>query len=142
MNRDRTERPVQRFSDAYLKRCRELSPADIVRFLEDFRMVFGAASTRSQLISIRVPEPLLAAFKSQARLRGIPYQTQIKALMRDWLADSEQTAPTVRHTASDQPLPPVQPRRGAPVQSPEGGEPARGVAKPQAAADDGIERSN
>ena len=35
-------RPVQYFSDEYLERCRELSPDDIVRFLEDFRRTYGA----------------------------------------------------------------------------------------------------
>ena len=89
MNRNRPERPVQRFSEEYLERCRELSSADIVRFLEDFRVALGGASTRSRLISIRMPEPLLTAFKTQARLRGIPYQAQIKRLMREWLADLE-----------------------------------------------------
>ena len=87
MNPGKPERPVQHFSDEYLERCRELSPAEIVRFLEDFRKIHGAADTRSRLISIRVPEPLLVAFKTQARLSGIPYQSQIKNLMRAWLTD-------------------------------------------------------
>ena len=78
-------RPVQRFTAAYLERCRDLSPDDIVRFLEDFKRIQGAANTRSRLISLKVPEPLLAAFKVQAKLRGVRYQTQIKTLMRDWL---------------------------------------------------------
>ena len=78
-------RPVQRFTAAYLERCRDLSPDDVVRFLEDFKRIQGAANTRSRLISLKVPEPLLAAFKIQAKLRGVPYQTQIKTLMRDWL---------------------------------------------------------
>ena len=79
------ERPVQRFSEAYLDRCRALSPEEIVRFLEDFRKLHGAANVPSRAISIRVPEPLLAAFRARARLLGVPYQTQIKRLMRDWL---------------------------------------------------------
>jgi len=80
-------RPVQRFSDEYLERCRALSPADIVRFLDDFKRIQGHAEARSRLISLKVPEPLLAAFKTRARLAGIPYQTQIKNLMRLWLAE-------------------------------------------------------
>ena len=80
---------VQRFTDEYLERCRELSPADIVRFLEDYRVAFGAANARSRLISVRVPEPLLAAFKAKARLQGVRYQAQIKTLMRGWLAGSD-----------------------------------------------------
>ena len=78
-------RPVQRFTPEYLERCRDLSPDDIVRFLEDFKRIQSSATARSRLISLKVPEPLLAAFKVQARLRGVPYQTQIKTLMRNWL---------------------------------------------------------
>lgn len=38
-------RVVQYFSDDYLLRCRELSPAEIARFLEEFRRNFAAAET-------------------------------------------------------------------------------------------------
>lgn len=76
---------VQRFTDEYLDRCREMSGDDIVRFLDDFRRVHGSAPGKSQLISIKVPENLLAAFKAKARLCDVPYQTQIKALMTEWL---------------------------------------------------------
>ncbi len=82
-----SERPLQRFSDAYLERCHELSPEDIVRFLDDFRRLHGAATTRSRLISLKVPEPLLAAFKAKARLHQVPYQTQIKNLMQAWMEE-------------------------------------------------------
>ena len=81
-------RPVQRFASEYLERCQRLSPDDVVRFLEDFKRIQGAANARSRLISLKVPEPLLAAFKIQARLRGVRYQTQIKTLMRDWLDEA------------------------------------------------------
>ena len=57
-----SERPLQRFSDAYLDRCRELSPEDIVRFLE---------------ISVN----------STAPLHKVPYQTQIKNFMQGWLEE-------------------------------------------------------
>lgn len=81
-------RPVQRFSDEYLERCRELSPADVVRFLDDFRRIHANRESRSRLISLKVPEPLLAAFKTKARLGGVRYQTQIKNLMRQWLEEA------------------------------------------------------
>lgn len=35
-------RPVQYFTDEYLERCRELSPTDILRFLDEFRRLYGA----------------------------------------------------------------------------------------------------
>ena len=80
-------RPVQRFSDEYLAQCREMQTQQIIGFVEDFRRLHGATKTRSRLISIKVPEDLLASFKTKARLAGRPYQAQIKALMSAWLLD-------------------------------------------------------
>jgi predicted DNA binding CopG/RHH family protein len=82
------QRSVQKFSDEYLQRCRELSAEEIVRFPEDFRRLRGAATARSRLISLKAPEPLLATFRAKARLHGVPYQTQIKNLMQAWLEDT------------------------------------------------------
>jgi predicted DNA binding CopG/RHH family protein len=78
---------VQRFSDAYLERCREMSSDEIARFLDDFRRIHGNTRTKSRLISMKVPEDLLAAFKAKARLCGVPYQTRIKSLMIEWLRE-------------------------------------------------------
>ena len=79
-------RPVQFFSEQYLEQCRSMSPEQIVRFIEDFRMLHAQAKpAKSRLISMKVPENLLAAFKTKARLSGSPYQTLIKRLMQDWL---------------------------------------------------------
>lgn len=47
MNGRGTDSVVQLFADDYLERCRQLSPVDIVRFLEDYRVVIGAAKVRS-----------------------------------------------------------------------------------------------
>ncbi len=80
-------KPVQKFSDEYLDRCAEMSHEEIVRFLDDFRRVHGTKRSRSRLISIKVPEDLLASFKAKARLYDVPYQTQIKKLMKLWLQD-------------------------------------------------------
>ena len=80
---------VQHFSDEYLERCREMTPNDIVRFLDEFRRLHGQPRGRpggpSKLISMKVPEGLLLAFKTRAQLMGVPYQTQIKKLMSEWL---------------------------------------------------------
>ncbi|TBR21665.1 hypothetical protein EPO15_09690 [bacterium] len=80
-------RPVQFFSKEYLERCRAMSPEQVVRFLEDFRLLHAAKAppAKSRLISIKVPEPLLESFRTKARLSGTPYQTQIKRLMNAWL---------------------------------------------------------
>ena len=80
---------LQKFSDDYLARCREMSHEEIVPFLDDFRRVHGKRRSESKLISMKVPEDLLAAFKAKARLSNVPYQTQIKKLMVAWLKDSD-----------------------------------------------------
>jgi len=79
-------RPVQYFSKEYLEQCRKMTPEQIVSFLDGFRTLHAAAAApaKSRLISLKVPEPLLAAFKMKAQLSGVPYQTQIKRLMTDW----------------------------------------------------------
>ena len=40
---------------------------------------------KSKLISMKIQEPLLDAFKQKSEFIGVPYQTQIKVLMKDWL---------------------------------------------------------
>lgn len=80
---------IQKFTPEYLERCRAMSPEQIVRFLDDFRKLHGSPTeARSRLISIKIPETLLSAFRSKAELAGTRYQTQIKQLMREWLVKS------------------------------------------------------
>ena len=81
----RTIRPVQYFSTEYLERCRSLKPIEILQFLESFRLLHGRGSARSRLISLKVPEDLLAHFRRRCALEGVPYQTRIKQLMQEWL---------------------------------------------------------
>jgi uncharacterized protein (DUF4415 family) len=58
----------------------------IVDFLEMFRELSDPRARHPQkLISLKVPEPLLAAFRFKAKQLGVPYQTMIKRLMVDWL---------------------------------------------------------
>jgi predicted DNA binding CopG/RHH family protein len=75
---------VQYFSDDYLARCREASAEDILQFLESFRLMQMPAGP-SKLISLKVPEDLLNAFRQRCQLEGIKYQTCIKQLMRDYV---------------------------------------------------------
>ncbi|MFA6030114.1 MAG: hypothetical protein WC969_09690 [Elusimicrobiota bacterium] len=72
------------FTAEYLARSRRMSAESVLRYLEDYRRLHGGAHP-SRLISMKVPEPLLSAFKEKAGLHGVPYQSQIKALMREWL---------------------------------------------------------
>jgi len=78
-------RPVQLFTDEYLAQCRHMTPDQVIRFLEDFRRLQASQPSRSKLISLKVPEDLLEAFRTRAELEGVPYQTQIKRLMREWV---------------------------------------------------------
>jgi predicted DNA binding CopG/RHH family protein len=81
-------KPVQYFSDDYLQQCREMTPEQIIKYLDDFRQLHGNPAhgrAKSKLISLKVPEDLLTVFKAEAARHGTPYQTQIKALMRAWV---------------------------------------------------------
>ncbi|HID37087.1 MAG TPA: hypothetical protein EYP39_06925 [Ghiorsea sp.] len=77
-------RPIQYFSDEYLERCQGMTTEQILECLESFRRM-QEKPKRSKLISLKVPEPMLASFKQKSELEGIKYQTKIKALMHGWL---------------------------------------------------------
>lgn len=85
-------RPVQFFTDEYLRQCQEMTPDQVIRFLEDFRNLHAGRPTRSKLISLKVPEDLLQAFRQRAELAGVPYQAQIKRLMRKWVLEGREGA--------------------------------------------------
>jgi predicted DNA binding CopG/RHH family protein len=78
------ERPIQYFSDEYLKNSQKLTPMQIVKLLDDFRILHGKTFQKSKLISIKIPENLLSVFRKKAELEGIPYQSKIKELMKEW----------------------------------------------------------
>lgn len=75
-------RPVQYFTDEYLLRTKNLSKDEIADFLESFRALGEAKVVRRRLISLRVPEDVLAAFKAKAKFEGVRYQTRLVELMR------------------------------------------------------------
>lgn len=78
-------RPVQKFSKEYLEQTRKMSPEAILRFLEDFQILHGTPSkSKTTLISLKVPEDLLRAFRNKAEIHQVKYQTQIKNLMEKW----------------------------------------------------------
>lgn len=67
-----------------------MTPEQIVKFLEGFRLIHAKSDTaerksRTKLISIKIEEDLLEAFRTQCNLLGVPYQTQIKKIMKTWL---------------------------------------------------------
>lgn len=77
-------KPVQYFSDQYLEQCKSMSAEHIVEFLDAFRLMQQPAA-KTKLISIKIPEPLLKAFRSKCELENLKYQTQIKTLMKEWI---------------------------------------------------------
>jgi hypothetical protein len=84
----RPHRPVQLAKEGtqppLLPEDADVTP--IVEFLHMFQeLTDPRAQHPSKLISVKVPEPLLAAFKFKARQKNVPYQTMIKRLMVEWL---------------------------------------------------------
>ena len=83
-------KPVQYFNDEYLEQCRAMTPDEIIQYLDDFRQLHGArVSSRSKLISMKVPESLLNVFRAQAVREGVPYQIKIKALIKEWVLGAD-----------------------------------------------------
>jgi len=77
---------VQFFSDEYLVQCKQLSPEQVVKYLDDFRRInHPPPRVKTRLISIKIETDLLQAFKTRARLDGVPYQSRIKRIMREWI---------------------------------------------------------
>lgn len=59
---------------------------EVMHFIENYkRMLDPRAQKPSKLISIKIPEPLLEAFRYKAEREKIPYQTKIKQLMMEYL---------------------------------------------------------
>lgn len=79
------KKTVQYFSKENLARCADLTPDQIIEFLENYRNLVGNTQEKCQLISLKIEPSLLKAFKQKAKLEGILYQTKIKQLMREWI---------------------------------------------------------
>lgn len=77
---------VQYFTDEYLSQCRTATPKQILNFLENYRLMQGSEE-KTKLISIKIPESLLAAFRQKCELSDVKYQTKIKLLMSQWLQE-------------------------------------------------------
>lgn len=67
----------------------KVTPEFLLQRLENLRFYLQLEEKKelgkSKLISMKVPEPLLEAFREKSQVLGVPYQTQIKILMKDWL---------------------------------------------------------
>lgn len=80
---------VQYLSREYVDQTRHMTPEQILQFLEEFRLLHGSEKqskpVKSKLISLKVPENLLEQFRQRCAQEGVPYQTQIKKLMQQYL---------------------------------------------------------
>jgi uncharacterized protein (DUF4415 family) len=82
----KASRPLQYFTVDYLEQCSKMKPEQILEFLDSFRLLHGGGKPApSRLISMKVEQPLLDAFRNRCTIEGTPYQTQIKKIMREWL---------------------------------------------------------
>ncbi len=90
-------RALQKFTPEYLRQCRKLKPEQIVKWLDDVRIMHVKnRPAKSRLISLRVPENLLSSFRSKAELMGVSYQAQIKRLMMAWIEGEAGSKPPAK----------------------------------------------
>lgn len=82
------EKPIQYFNPEYVERCRDLTPDQILQFLEDWKQLYYNIPEKCRPISLKVEPTLLRAFKTKAKLSGVAYQTQIKKLMKAWVEET------------------------------------------------------
>lgn len=75
---------VQYISDDYLAQCRSATPRQILEFLESYRLM-QVGNDKTKLISMKISQSMLTAFRQKCELEGVRYQTQIKALMEQWV---------------------------------------------------------
>ncbi len=64
----------------------KLTPEEVINFIDGVQKMSALKSTsKSKLISLKIPEGLLRLFRIKCESHKIPYQTQIKVLMELWL---------------------------------------------------------
>ena len=63
----------------------QLTAEETLQFIHDYNETIHGVDKKTKLISLRVPENLLNAFKTKANLDQRQYQSIIVALMRDWV---------------------------------------------------------
>ncbi len=79
------KKTLQLHNPEMVKMGQQMTPKQIARFLEDFRLMHAAQQGKSRLISLKVQENLLHAFRFKCEAQGLKYQTHIKRLMQAWV---------------------------------------------------------
>jgi predicted DNA binding CopG/RHH family protein len=64
---------------------KKMTPLQVIKFIDDVQQMKKLTSSKSKLVSIKIPEGLLRVFRTKCELENIPYQSQIKILMEEWL---------------------------------------------------------
>ena len=85
MKKTRGSRPVQKFSKERLTLDQAITPEQALAFVHEFQQLMAGDEGPRKLISLRVPERLLEQFRAKAERQGVRYQTQLIALIRQWL---------------------------------------------------------
>ena len=76
-------RSIQKFTKEYIELCKTMTLGERLQFVEDMRQLYaGTQEPSTKLISIKMDISLLRALKSLAKLKKIPYQTLMKAILR------------------------------------------------------------
>jgi len=80
------KKSIQFLTKEYLIEAQKMKKEEIIVFLDGYReMISQTQKDSSILISLKVPRSLLGTFKAKARLSNVPYQSQIKILMKNWI---------------------------------------------------------
>lgn len=80
------KKTLQYYSKERLEKDSKLSPTQIAKFLEDFRLMQKKDVKEMTAISMRIDTDLLNSFKLECSKRDIKsYQKQIRLLMSEWI---------------------------------------------------------
>ena len=81
---------LQKFKKKDLSQIGNTDATQIAKFLEDFQHMIAGIDDKTKMISLRVPENILSAFKFKAERRNLKYQSLIIDLMRKWIQEQSQ----------------------------------------------------
>lgn len=66
----------------------KISPTEAAQFLESFRLMLADKDQATQMISLRIPQNILASYKTLAKSQGKKYQSLLNEALRDYLKKS------------------------------------------------------
>ncbi len=81
---------LQKFKKKDLSQIGNTDATQIAKFLEDFQHMIAGIDDKTKMISLRVPENILSAFKFKAERQKLKYQSVVIDLMRKWIQEQSQ----------------------------------------------------